>query len=111
MEGAESAAQALHGADGAGKEQRKTMTAIGRRMHGFIWAIGIKAEGRPASNKGRHDEKRKNKNKNFPNKEKTKTEQPTNSVIQFEDRVSRSRSKHEGESSAEVCERPSRTAI
>src|SRR5215472_216419 len=32
-----------------------------------------------------------------------------NSVIQFEDRVSRSRSKHEGESSAEVCDRLSRT--
>jgi hypothetical protein len=30
-------------------------------------------------------------------------------AIQFEDRVSRSRSKHEGESSAEVCDRPSRT--
>jgi hypothetical protein len=32
-----------------------------------------------------------------------------NNVIQFEDRVSRSRSKHEGESSAEVCDRLSRT--
>src|SRR3984957_6549079 len=32
-----------------------------------------------------------------------------NSVIQLEDRVSRSRSKHEGEPSAEVCDRPSRT--
>ena len=31
------------------------------------------------------------------------------SAIQFEDRVSRSRSKHEGESSAEVCDRPGRT--
>ena len=31
------------------------------------------------------------------------------SAIQFEDRVSRSRSKHEGESSAEVCDRLSRT--
>ena len=31
------------------------------------------------------------------------------SAIQFEDRVSRSRSKHEGESSAEICARLSRT--
>ena len=31
------------------------------------------------------------------------------STIQFEDRASRSRRKHEGESSAEVCDRPSRT--
>ena len=28
----------------AGKDQRKTMTAIGRELMGFIWAIGIKAE-------------------------------------------------------------------
>src|ERR1035438_7357061 len=32
-----------------------------------------------------------------------------NNVIQFEDRVSRSRSKHEGESSASLCDRLSRT--
>ena len=32
-----------------------------------------------------------------------------NNVIQLEDRVSRSRSKHEGESSAEICDRLSRT--
>jgi hypothetical protein len=32
-----------------------------------------------------------------------------NNATQFEDRVSRSRSKHEGESSAEVCDRLSRT--
>jgi hypothetical protein len=32
-----------------------------------------------------------------------------NRVIQLEDRVSRSRSKHEGESSAEICDRLSRT--
>jgi transposase len=28
----------------AGKDQRKVMTAIGRELLGFIWAIGIKAE-------------------------------------------------------------------
>jgi transposase len=28
----------------AGKEQRKVMTAIGRELMGFIWAIGVKAE-------------------------------------------------------------------
>jgi hypothetical protein len=32
-----------------------------------------------------------------------------NNVIQFDDRVGRTRSKHEAESSAEVCDRPSRT--
>src|SRR5579862_3553846 len=34
-----------------------------------------------------------------------------NNVIQFEDRLSRSRSKHEGESSAEICDRLSRTRV
>lgn len=53
--------------------------------------------------------KRKNKSKDFPNKEKAKTNQPMNNVIQIEDRVSRSRSKHEGESSASLCDRLSRT--
>ena len=28
----------------AGKEQRKVITAIGRELMGFIWAIGVKAE-------------------------------------------------------------------
>jgi hypothetical protein len=28
----------------AGKDQRKIMTAIGRELMGFIWAIGVKAE-------------------------------------------------------------------
>ena len=28
----------------AGKDQRKIVTAIGRELLGFIWAIGIKAE-------------------------------------------------------------------
>jgi len=28
----------------AGKDQRKIMTAVGRELLGFIWAIGIKAE-------------------------------------------------------------------
>ena len=34
-----------------------------------------------------------------------------NQAIQFEDRVSRSRGKHEGESSAEVCDRLCRTRV
>ena len=34
-----------------------------------------------------------------------------NNAIQFEDRVSSSRSKHEGESSASVCDRLSRTRV
>src|SRR6267154_1873461 len=64
---------------------------------------------RPASNKWRHEGNRKNKSKDFPNKEKAKTNQPMNNVIQIEDRVSRSRSKHEGESSASLCDRLGRT--
>jgi transposase len=28
----------------AGKDQRKVMTAVGRELIGFIWAIGVKAE-------------------------------------------------------------------
>jgi hypothetical protein len=28
----------------AGKERRKIITAIGRELLGFIWAIGIKTE-------------------------------------------------------------------
>ena len=34
-----------------------------------------------------------------------------NNVIQFEDRVSRSRTKHEGESSADICDRLGRTRV
>jgi hypothetical protein len=28
----------------AGKDQRKIITAVGRELLGFIWAIGVKAE-------------------------------------------------------------------
>ena len=28
----------------AGKDQRKIITAVGRELLGFVWAIGIKAE-------------------------------------------------------------------
>jgi hypothetical protein len=40
-----------------------------------------------------------------------KSKSTMNNVFQLEDRVSRSRSKHEGESSAEVCDRLSRTRV
>jgi hypothetical protein len=53
----------------------------------------------------------KSKNKNLPNKEKAKNRASMHSAIQFEDRVSRSRSKHEGESSASLCDRLSRTRV
>jgi hypothetical protein len=43
--------------------------------------------------------------KNLPNREKPKT---LNKTIHLEDKVSRSRGKHEGESSAEICDRPGR---
>ncbi len=39
-------------------------------------------------------------------KRKNKNNQPVNNAIQLEDTVSRSRSKHEGESSADICDRP-----
>lgn len=44
MESAKPPAQALMKMAMAGKEQRKIITAIGRELLGFIWAIGIKAE-------------------------------------------------------------------
>jgi hypothetical protein len=53
--------------------------------------------------------KNKGKSKNFPKNEKTKTTQRMNNATQFEDRASSSRSKHEGESSANLCDRLSRT--
>ena len=28
----------------AGKDQRKIITAVGRELLGFVWAIGVKAE-------------------------------------------------------------------
>jgi transcription elongation factor GreB len=93
---------------GGGKDQRKIMTAVGRELLGFIWAIGIKAEAQQATNGGL-TKNRKTKAKTFQIMEKAKTNQPMNSIAQFEDRASRSRSKHEGESSAEVCDRLSRT--
>ncbi len=77
-----------------GKEQRKTMTAVARELLGFIWPSGSRPK-RPANNNWRHEGNRKNKGKNFPNKEKAKTIQPMNNALQFEDRVSRSRSQHE----------------
>jgi hypothetical protein len=53
--------------------------------------------------------KSKGKNKNFPKNEKAKTIQRMNKVTKFEDRASRSRSKHEGEPSSSLCDRLSRT--
>jgi hypothetical protein len=63
-----------------------------------------------ANNNWLHDRNRKSKSKNFPNNEK-QTDNPMNNVIQFENRVSRSRSKNEGESSASLCDGLSRTRV
>ena len=49
----------------------------------------------------------KRQNQKPPNREK----ETLNQAIQFQDRVSRSRGKHEGESSAEVCDRLCRTRV
>ena len=78
------------------------------------WASSGPSESRlrpPISSQWRHDEQRSNKSKskNFPKNGKTKNAQPMNSAIQFEDRASSSRSKHEGESSFILCDRLSRT--
>jgi len=50
----------------------------------------------------------KTKTKTFPTREKTKT---LNKAFQLEDKVSRSWGKREGEPSAEVCDRLSRTRV
>ncbi len=56
----------------AGKDQRKIVTAVGRELLGFIWAIGVKAEA-PARRR-RPDATAQTENKtNFPKNEKTKT--------------------------------------
>jgi len=97
MESAEPPAQALHDADGSSKEQRKTMTAIARELFGLH--LGHRDQGRSglqATNGGMTRTER-TKAKTFQIRKKQKTNQPMNNVIQFEDRVSRSRSKHEGE--------------
>jgi len=49
----------------AGKDQRKVMTAVGRELLGFIWAIAIKAEQSSQPNCCMKD-----KNKNLPTREK-----------------------------------------
>ena len=100
MESAEPSAQALHDADGSRQGAEKDHDGGRTRTVGLH--LGHRDQGRSgrANNKWRHDGNRKNKSKDFPNKEKAKTNQPMNNVIQLEDRVSRSRSKHEGESSA-----------
>jgi hypothetical protein len=77
----------------AGKNHRKVMTAIARELLGFTWAIGIKAEAAAGKQQIAAWSGPKEQKQNFPNKEKAKTNRPMNNVIQFEDRVSRSRSK------------------
>ena len=111
LESAEPPAQAIYEADGARQGPEEDHDGGRTRTAGLH--LGHRDQGRSgrASNKWRHDENRKNKSKNFPKKEKAKTNQPMNNAIQLEDRVSRSRSKHEGESSAEVCDRLSRTRV
>jgi hypothetical protein len=53
----------------AGKDQRKIITAIGRELMGFIWAIGIKAEA-ACNNKWRHERKLKRQKQKLSNKGK-----------------------------------------
>jgi hypothetical protein len=67
-------------------------------------------DGRQAAHGGltKNKSKGKGKSKNFPKNEKAKT-RPMNSIAQLENRASRSRSKHEGESSTALCDRLSRT--
>ena len=109
MESAESPAQALHDPDGLRQGAEKDHDGDRTRTVGLY--LGHRDQGRSglqATNGGMKGTER-TKAKDFPNKEKAKTNQPMNNVIQIEDRVSRSRSKHEGESSASLCDRLSRT--
>jgi len=53
----------------------------------------------------------KQKQKPFLKRKKQKHDQQMKCAIQFEDKVSRSRSKHEGESSASLCDRLSLTRV
>jgi hypothetical protein len=76
------------------------------RFSGVVW--NLEAAG---MQKWQHDDGRKDKSKNFPNMEKAKTGHVMTKTIQFGDKVSRSRSKHEGESSASVCDRLNRTRV
>ena len=95
----------------AGKDQRKTMTAIARELLGFIWAIANQGRSCVQATNGGMTRAERTKAKTFQIRKRQKTNQPMNNVIQIEDRVSRSRSKHEGESSADICDRLSRTRV
>jgi hypothetical protein len=53
----------------------------------------------------------KDKSKSFPKREKTKTDQPMSRIIQFEDRVSRSRASTKENPRPSVCDRLSRTRV
>ena len=55
----------------AGKDQRKTMTAIGRELVGFIWASASR-QNQPVRNNWQHEENRKAKAKTFQIRKKQK---------------------------------------
>jgi len=57
----------------AGKDQRKIVTAVGRELLGYIWAIGIDGrDGRLAAHGSRREGKNYGKGKNFPKNGKVK---------------------------------------
>src|SRR6201993_1357045 len=104
MEGTESPAQALHETDHGRQGSQEDHDGSRTRTAGLY--LGDCHQGRanlPTTNCCMKD-----KNKNLPNRKKAKT---LNKAIQLEDKVSRSRSSHEGESSADICDRPGRTRV
>src|SRR5580704_6078789 len=110
MESAESSAQALYDADGSRQGAEEDHDGDRTRTVGLY--LGHRDQGRSglqATNGGMKGTER-TKAKTFQIRKKQKQKQKQiNNVIQIEDRVSRSRSKHEGESSASLCDRLSRT--
>ncbi|MGA8671548.1 MAG: hypothetical protein WB679_16815 [Terracidiphilus sp.] len=58
----------------AGKDQRKIVTAIGRELLGFIWAIGIKAEAACKPQMAARSSKDSGRNINHPQTRKAEVE-------------------------------------
>ena len=84
-----------------GKDKRKIVTAVGRRLCGELY-LGHRYQSgsdcQPANSSLR-------KSKNLPEKEKTKANSLMKLVAQIEHRASSRRGKHEGESSHGLCDR------
>ena len=107
MEGAEPPPQALHETDHGRQGAEESCNRSGTRTVGLH--LGHRQQDRAESHTttGSVTRDARTKAKTLPKKEKAKL----NNAIQLEDKVSRSRGKHEGEPSTEVCDRLSRTRV